>query len=64
MENIKFKTSIKCTGCLDKITPLLIDTEGIEHWEIDLKNSDNIFTVNPAGASDKHVIKEVKNAGF
>lgn len=64
MEQMKFKTSIKCTGCLDKVTPQLNNTQGIENWEVDLKNPDKILTVNANDASEVDVVKAVKKVGF
>ena len=46
METLKFKTNIKCTGCLGKVTPHLDSAEGVESWEVDLENPDRILTVN------------------
>lgn len=64
MEQLKFKTSIKCTGCLDKVTPQLNNTHGIENWEVDLKNPDKVLTVNAQDASEEDVVKAVKKVGF
>lgn len=64
MEELKFKTSIKCTGCLDKVTPELNNTKGIENWEVDLKNPDKILTVKTNTATESDVVKAVKKVGF
>jgi len=64
MEQLKFKTSIKCTGCLNKVTPQLNNTHGIENWEVDLKNPDKVLTVNAQNASEEDVVKAVKKVGF
>ena len=64
MEQLKFKTSIKCTGCLDKVTPQLNNTHGIENWEVDLKNPDKVLTVNAQNASEEDVVKAVKKVGL
>lgn len=64
MEQLKFKTSIKCTGCLNKVTPQLNNTHGIENWEVDLKNPDKVLTVNAQDASEEDVVKAVKKVGF
>lgn len=64
MEEMKFKTSIKCTGCLDKVSPQLNHTQGIENWEVDLKNPDKVLTVNAEGASEEDIVKAVKKVGF
>lgn len=64
MEEMKFKTTIKCTGCLDKVTPHLNETQGIDDWEVDLKNPDKILTVKVQNTSEEDVVKAVKKIGF
>jgi len=64
MEEMKFKTTIKCTGCLDKVTPHLNETQGIDDWEVDLKNPDKVLTVKVQNASEEDVVKAVKKVGF
>ena len=38
MKTLKFKTNIKCTGCVAKVTPFLNDEKGIEKWDVDIFN--------------------------
>jgi len=62
---IKFKTTIKCSGCLAKATPFLDETVGKDNWEVDIENPDKVLTVvkdADFGADD--VIKAVQEAGF
>lgn len=63
METIKFKTTIKCSGCVAKATPFLNEALGEEKWEVDTDNPSKVLTV--PGESDKtKVIKAVEKAGF
>jgi len=64
MEQIKFKTTIKCTGCLEKVTPGLNEAAGTENWVIDLKNPDKILTVDPLLANESEVIAVVRKMGY
>ena len=64
MEILKFKTSIKCNGCLEKVSPRLNETEGIEKWEVDLKNPDKVLTVESDGATEGQVISTLDKIGF
>lgn len=64
METLKFKTSIKCNGCLEKVSPRLNETQGIERWEVDLKNPDKVLTVESNGASEEQVISTLDKIGF
>jgi copper chaperone len=64
MENMKFKTTIQCGGCLQKVTPQLNSTQGIEHWEVDLNNPDKVLTVRAPEAVAEDVVAAVKKVGF
>ena len=63
MESIKFKTDIKCMGCVAQVTPHLNETIGQENWEVDITNPSKILTVK--GESNENKIKEaLQKAGF
>lgn len=62
MNPIKFKTNIKCTGCLTAVTPFLNKTVGEQQWEVDLQDPQRILSVE--GATESEVINAVKEAGF
>ncbi|MEK6480427.1 cation transporter [Catalinimonas sp. 4WD22] len=63
MKTLKFKSNIKCTGCLEKVTPYLNSTEGIKKWEVDLKNPEKVLTI--IGETNEAKIREaVQKAGF
>jgi copper chaperone len=65
METLKFKTTIKCSGCVAKVTPLLNETVGQDHWEVDIQSSDKVLTIaseekmNPA-----NLIKVIESLGY
>jgi len=63
MEELKFKTNIKCMGCVAKFTPYIQDQEGVESWEVDTTNPDKILTVK-GDISPEEVEAMVKQAGF
>ncbi|ULQ51331.1 heavy-metal-associated domain-containing protein [Flavihumibacter fluvii] len=65
METIKFKTTIKCSGCLAKVTPVLNQTVGEDNWEVDIQVPDKVLTI----ASDQvvnaaDVVKAIEGAGY
>lgn len=63
MEPIKFKTNIKCSGCVEKVTPFLNEAVGEDKWEVDYNNPAKLLTVE--GESDKaKVIEALKKAGY
>ena len=45
METLKFKTTIKCEGCVAKVTSPLNETVGQGNWEVDLKDPQKILTI-------------------
>lgn len=65
MEKLKFKTNIKCSGCVGKATPYLNNVVGVDNWEVDVQNPDKILTVIPEGAVEaEEIIKAVQEAGY
>ncbi|MFA6084856.1 heavy-metal-associated domain-containing protein [Mucilaginibacter sp.] len=65
METLKFKTNIKCGGCIATVTPALDNLEGIEKWEVDTANPDKILTVeSDNGLNANEVISALKTKGY
>ncbi len=65
METLKFKTNIKCGGCIATVTPALDNLEGIEKWEVDTANPDKILTVeSDNGLTANDVISVLKTKGY
>lgn len=63
METLKFKTNIKCSGCIAKVTPLLNETVGEGNWEVDLNNPAKVLTIS-VDANEEHVKEAVEKAGY
>jgi copper chaperone len=63
MEATKFKTTIKCSGCVAKATPELNEILGESNWNVDINNPSKILTVK-GQADDKKIIEAVERAGF
>ena len=65
METLKFKTNIKCSGCIAAVTPFLNDLPEIENWAVDTDNPEKVLTVE---ASDEltveTVVKTLEKAGY
>ena len=64
METLKFKSSIKCSGCVATVTPHLNSAEGVENWQVDLNHPDKILTVTGEKVSEEQVKAALKNAGY
>lgn len=63
-KTLQFKTNINCGGCVAKVTPFLIEADGISHWEVDTTNKDKILSVHSEGITEEDVIQKVQKAGF
>lgn len=64
MKTLKFKTNIKCSGCIAAVTPHLNSAETISHWSVDTANPNKILTVEGENLSETEVIEKVKTAGY
>lgn len=65
MNSLKFKTNIKCAGCIAASTPHLNEAVGEGNWKVDVQNPDKILTVTPDEKIDAGVvIKALEKAGY
>jgi copper chaperone len=63
MEALKFKTNIKCSGCIAKVTANLNESAGEGNWEVDLMSPAKVLSIK--GEADASKIKEaVEKAGY
>lgn len=65
METLKFKTTIKCSGCIAKVTPALNEAVGEDNWKVDIQAPDKVLTIAPGeqvNAAD--VVKAIEAAGY
>ena len=63
MEALKFKTNIKCSGCVAAVTPFLNEDVGEAKWNVDTNDPSKVLTVTGESDHDK-VIKAVQKAGY
>ena len=65
METLKFKTNIKCSGCVATATPFLNNLPEITKWEVDTDNPEKILTVEGSDELDaERVVSTLKEAGY
>lgn len=64
MNKIHFKTNINCGNCIQKITPVLDEIEGIKEWSVDTSNAQKILTVETNLVTAEEIITRVYDAGF
>jgi len=63
METKKFKTTIKCAGCVEKVTPFLNEAVGEGNWKVDYNDPSKILEVKSEGSPDK-VVQALEKAGY
>ena len=61
---LKFKTNIKCMGCVAKVTTELEKQTFIANWNVDVASPDKILTVEASTDKENEIIKSVEQAGF
>jgi len=65
METLKFKTNIKCGGCIATVTPVLNNLEGINKWDVDVNNPDKVLTVETKDAgTETKLVNALKQKGY
>lgn len=64
MNTLKFKTTINCSACVAKVTPVLDAQENIQNWHVDTINPDKILTVNSDGLDEADLVKSLQKIGF
>jgi len=64
MKKQQFKTTIKCTGCLAKVSPFLNEKLSQEEWNVDIFTPSKILTVETDKMTVEEIEEKVKEAGF
>jgi copper chaperone len=59
----KFKTNIKCGGCIQKVKPYLDALKEIKTWNVDINSPDRILIVDGEIDGDI-IIKAISKAGY
>ena len=64
MKTIRFKTNLKCGGCIKAITPGLESLNIIDTWSVELENPDRVLEIKAPEDVSEQVIESVKKAGY
>lgn len=64
METLKFKTNIKCGGCIAAVTPALNGIKEIAQWEVDVAQPEKILTVQGNNVAADVVVQALKEKGY
>ena len=62
MENLQFKTDLKCAGCMYAIKPYMDSLEGIESWDVDLESPEKRIRVVSSLSDQEDVCQAVEKA--
>jgi copper chaperone len=60
----KFKTNIKCDGCIAKVTPALNETVGQGNWNVDLQNPNKVLTIQNDSVKTETIEEALKKVGY
>jgi copper chaperone len=63
MKTTKFKTNIKCSACVEKVTPHLNEEVGAANWEVDLTSPQRILTISEE-VSEAKIKEALQKAGY
>ncbi|MCE2734747.1 MAG: heavy-metal-associated domain-containing protein [Cyclobacteriaceae bacterium] len=63
MKTIHYKTNLKCSGCVAKVTPFLNEISGEGNWSVDLHQPIKYVLVN-ADISFEKIKQAFDKAGF
>jgi copper chaperone len=63
METLKFKTNIKCSACVAKVTPSLNETVGENKWSVDLTDPARTLTIND-NQDEIKIVEALQKVGY
>jgi len=64
MGRYRFKSNIKCNGCLQAIAPSMNGNKRITRWDVDLQHPDRIMTVETSNMNEEEFINLVQRSGY
>ena len=65
MGTLKFKTNIKCGGCIATVTPGLNALSDLKSWGVDTTGADKVLTANgDAPNLSQQIVDALTKAGF
>lgn len=64
MKTLQFKTNIKCSGCIAKVTPELNKTVGRDHWKVDLQSPDKVLTISDDEVKETDIQEALAKVGY
>lgn len=61
---IRFKTTLKCAGCVAAVTPGLNALQEIESWKADVSGTEKTLSVEAEETAVPKVIAALEKSGF
>jgi len=61
---MRFKTNLKCGGCIQAIRPSLDRIDEIRKWSVDLTSPNHVLTVEGDNLDASKIAGAVKAAGY
>lgn len=59
-----FKTNLKCSGCVDKLSTHLNKNKDITLWNADLDSDDKVLTIESEKMEPEKLKQIIEEAGF
>lgn len=63
MKTTRFKTTIKCSGCVETVTKPLNETVGENNWEVDLNDPSRVLTIK-GDVSESAIRNALQQVGY
>ena len=63
-KKFRFKTNLKCSGCVSKVTPFLNSMKDVMDWSVDLNHPDKVLTVTLKTGDTRSVKKAFEGVGY
>ncbi|MBD3750036.1 MAG: heavy metal translocating P-type ATPase [Sphingobacteriales bacterium] len=64
MENLKFNTNLKCSGCVAAIQPKMDQLANVTKWDVDLTQPVKVLTVEGENLNEQEIVDAIKSAGY
>ncbi len=62
MNTLKFKTNLKCAGCMYAIKPYMDALEGVNSWDVDLDSPEKVVEVKTDSATPEEIKEAIEKA--
>lgn len=64
VNNIRFKTTMKCIGCVAAVTPGLNAIKEVRSWNADVSGAEKTLTIEAEETTIPQVLAALEKAGF